>query len=496
MLNPCEMDVVVNWRRPSVCEIADAIRAPIAYLVERTGAGAPDSGPYALVTRRAFEKGGEPEVVPAMIADPEVGPPRFASGYFVDRGPGYGLFHYRVRGRDLFGRTSAPSAPAAVTVTDQVAPGPPLNLAAEYFDPADPERAGSEMLAWADRDAAAGDPPRAAVAVRWIWPASRQLQFPDLDEFRLYYRPGSLNHVLGRITAVTEVATGEYDVATDIAPVGPDIPARQTAVDPGALRNEGEECPVLTIVTVGGRLTFRVRANPAAPPLVGPCAFRLGRGTSPTATQAARTPYPAFKTFEQPEHWEGFLLNPTAPPVPIRVSADGALRGVLPAGLTPADIEAVRVLEPQGGEVHWHYMLRLRGLTLEPSAERPRAAGAFGIGSVDAVTNEGRIAPPASILAVLRRHARSCRRSSTRRSTSRRSPTTTAPRTSRSSGPAWRAWAISSTAPATSISSRLAASSWTRIGPGAPTNSGSSCSSSRSIRRTSRPFASLPRRRS
>ena len=402
VLNPCEMDVVVNWRRPSVCEIADAIRAPIAYLVECTGAGAPDSGPYALVTRRAFEKGGEPEVVPAMIADPEDGPPRFASGYFVDRGPGYGLFHYRVRGRDLFGRTSAPSAPAAVTVTDQVAPGPPLNLAAEYFDPGDPERAGSEMLAWADRDAAAGDPPRAAVAVRWIWPASRQLQFPDLDEFRLYYRPGSLNHVLGRITAVTEVATGEYDVETDMAPVGPDIPAPQTAVDPGALRNEGEECPVLTIVTTGGRLTFRARANPAAPPLVGPCAFRLGRGTSPTATQAARAPYPAFKTFEQPEHWEGFLLDPTAPPVPIRVGADGALRGVLPAGLTAADVETVRVLEPQGGEVHWHYMLRLRGLTLEPSAERPRVAGAFGIGSVDAVTNEGRIAPPASILAVLR----------------------------------------------------------------------------------------------
>jgi hypothetical protein len=402
VLNPCEMDVVVNWRRPSVCEVADALRTPMAYLVERTDAGAPDSGPYHLVTKRAFEAGGEPEVVPAIIADADDGSQRFASGYFVDRGPGYGLFHYRVRGRDLFGRTSPPSAAAPVTVTDEVAPGPPLNLAADYADPADPERAGSDLLAWANRGTAPGDPPRAAAVLRWIWPASRQLQFPDLDEFRLYYRAGSLNHVLGRITAVAEAAPGEYDVVTDLTPVGPDVPAPQTSVDPGALRNEGEEYPVLTIVTAGGHLTFRVRGNAAAPPLVGSCAFRLGRGTSPTATQPARAPYAAFKTFEEPAHWEGFLLDPSGPPRPLRVGADGALRGTLPSGLTPADVDVARTLETQDGGAHWHYTLRLRGLTLEPNPERPRAAGAFGIGAVDGVPNEGRIAPPASILAVRR----------------------------------------------------------------------------------------------
>jgi hypothetical protein len=65
-------------------------------------------------------------------------------------------------------------------------------------------------------------------------------------------------------------------------------------------------------------------------------------------------------------------------------------------------VDVVRTLETQDGSVHWHYTLRLRGLTLEPTAERPRAAGAFGIGSVDGVPNEGRIAPPASILALRR----------------------------------------------------------------------------------------------
>ena len=78
-------------------------------------------------------------MVPAIIADPDEGEPGFQTGYFVDRGPGYGTFHYRVRGRDLFGRTSDPSAPGSVAVSDEVAPGPPLNLAAEYADPGDPD---------------------------------------------------------------------------------------------------------------------------------------------------------------------------------------------------------------------------------------------------------------------------------------------------------------------------------------------------------------------
>ncbi len=407
--NPCEMDVVLGWRRPSACELNVPVRSPISYLIERTKAGDPAAGPYELVNRRAFEKGAEPEVVPAMIVDQTEGPQRFAGGYYVDRGPGYGAFHYRVLGRDLFGRTSAPSEPAQVQVNDEVAPGPPLNLAAEYLDPADPERAANPVLAWANRDTPAGQPRRPAVAARWVWPASRQQQFPDLDEFRLYYRPGSLNHLLGRITTVTPAGTGLYDVATDLlplVPVVPDVPAPQNAVDLGALRSEGEECPVVTIRTIGGpggRLHFRVRANPAAPPLPGPCAFRLGRGTSPTATQPARAPYAAFRTFEAAADWGGLLVDPAAPPRPLRIAADGTLRSPLPAGLAAGDVEVVRTLEPQAdGTAHWHYELKLRRLTLAPTLERPRALGTFGIGAADTVGNHGRMAPPATIVALHR----------------------------------------------------------------------------------------------
>jgi hypothetical protein len=403
VVNPFEMDVNVNWRRPSACESNDPVRTPIAYLVERTTSGAPSTGPYDLVTRRAFEAGAEAEVVPAMIADSDEGPLRFATGYFVDRGPGYGLFHYRVLGRDLFGRTSGPSNAAAVNVTDQVAPGPPLNLAAEYFDPDDPDRADSAVLAWANRDTPASAPRRAAVAARWVWPDSRRLQFPDLDEFRVYFRGGSLNHVLGHIVGVVDLGSGSYQVTTDLSPVGPDVPAPQTAIDLGALRNEGEEYTVVTVTTtVAGRLAFQVRANPVAPPLVGPCAFRLGRGTSPTATQAGRAPYAAYRTFDEPAHWGGFFRDDTVPSPPLRIAADGSVRGPLPTGLGATDLDVTRVLETVDGDVHWHYLLQLRGLTLAPTAERPRAVGTFGIGAVDLVGNAGRIAAPAAILAIHR----------------------------------------------------------------------------------------------
>ena len=57
VLNPCEMDVTVNWRRPSVCEMTDPVSSPIAYLVERTDAGAPDTGPYHLATLPRVREG-------------------------------------------------------------------------------------------------------------------------------------------------------------------------------------------------------------------------------------------------------------------------------------------------------------------------------------------------------------------------------------------------------------------------------------------------------
>jgi hypothetical protein len=144
-----------------------------------------------------------------MNAGPRDGLPRFASGYFVGRGPGYGLFHYRVRGRDLFGRTERTLGSRGGDRSPiRSRPGRRLNSPPSISIPGDfPSAAAASLPARGPiATAAAGDPRRAAVMRPLGLAGSRQLQFPDLDEFRLYYRAGSLNHVLGRITAVTEVA--------------------------------------------------------------------------------------------------------------------------------------------------------------------------------------------------------------------------------------------------------------------------------------------------
>src|SRR5262249_59431713 len=86
----------------------------------------------------------------------------------------------------------------------------------------------------------------------------------------------------------------------------------------------------------------------------------------------------------------------------VRIGADGTVRGPFPAGLATSDVEATRVLEADGDEVHWQYLLKLRGLVLTPTEVRPRAIGTFGIGSRDIAGNEGRLAPPTSIYAVFR----------------------------------------------------------------------------------------------
>jgi hypothetical protein len=395
-----QMDVGVTWQRPTACEVGDPARATFLYFVERTEADAPASGPYILANQRTFEEGGAPEPVPLLIAEAHAITNPFPLGYFVDRGPGYGTFHYRVLGRDLFGRTSPPSAPVAVDVQDEVAPGSPLNLLAEYVDPADPDRASSEALGWANGDTATGDPLRPAVSLRWTWSIDRQRQAPDVAEFRLYYHQGRLNAVAGSVTAVEGLGGKRFRVDTDLAPVGPDAPTAPAATDLGMLRNEGEEYWIETIETVAGALSFVVEANEASPPIPGQGTFRFGAGSS------ALPPYPAYREFKDPADWQGLVLDPAAPetPAPLLIGVDGAVLDPLPAGLTADDVHVERDDEIGEQGAHWHYKLLLRGLTLAPTRDRPRASGSFGITAVDdaEAANESRVSPPAGIFAIHR----------------------------------------------------------------------------------------------
>jgi hypothetical protein len=61
----------------------------------------------------------------------------------------------------------------------------------------------------------------------------------------------------------------------------------------------------------------------------------------------------------------------------------------------------VRVLEPQGGDVHWHYILAARGLTLGTDHRAPRVGRRLRHRPPDAVPNQGASRPPSRFSAVL-----------------------------------------------------------------------------------------------
>ena len=401
-----QTDVGVSWDRPTACDLTRPETAATAWLVERTDADAPAAGPYALLTVREFEKGARPEVTPVVLTESHDPAAPYPLGLYVDRHPGYGTFHYRVLGRDLFGRTSGPSDPAAVEVRDEVPPGSPLNLAADHIQPDDPDRAGSAALAWANRDTPAGAARRPATVVRWTWPVQRQRQAPDAEEFRLYYRGGPLNAVTGSVTAVTSLGGGRFRVDTTLPPVGPDFPTEPAPADLGVLRNEGEDYPIRTVRGISGGSSFTVTGPVASAPMLGGCAFRFGAGTPARAGVPALPAHPAWRSYRESADWRGLVLDPAPPgvPQPLRVGLDGAVRAPLPPGLTTADVRVTRSSEadPAGGGDHLHYELTLRGLVLATTRDRPRAQGSFGVGAADDSANESRVSAPAGIFAVHR----------------------------------------------------------------------------------------------
>ena len=239
----------LRWDRGVTSSVGTGMYAPVAYHLWR--AGAMSNEPAAPVPESEHRLAvDEPHVVatptlPAGKTPQRSGDWPSTAMYYIDVGLAEGWYSYRVSGIDLFGRHSAPSPPAvwrqwrpppepapwyydgsaasdevnphAVALLDKLPPPPPTGVEATALDPADPtvvrDKAHDDWFATLSKAEQASV---IGLRVQWLWTHAQMRQAPDLAEFRIYWQPGSLNTLTGRITSVSAAASGQTFVDTDI----------------------------------------------------------------------------------------------------------------------------------------------------------------------------------------------------------------------------------------------------------------------------------------
>ncbi len=407
VVNACQADAVLRWDRPSERDMLSPSTWHISYHVERTEADAGPEGPYKFLTKeqvsdsegtRIDDRPIFPAPAPEDAEDADIN-----DDYFTDRGPGYGDFYYRISGIDLFGRISAATSPKKVTLSDTVAPPPPINVKVLYLDPEDEETANSAALNWINRNRLPGVQSKPGIIIEWVWPVSRQKQAPDLKFFQLFYYPGRFNSMRGSITHVAHLGGEKYRLDTDILMPGPDFSSEQETVNIGFVRQNGVNYRILTVAS-GANSVLTVRAAPKTNPAPGKATLNLGKHAPAEGAEPAKQAHPAHKSFDDESHWQGFDHDPGtyAEPGPLVVDYEGNATSV-PGGLDEEDIKVELMLEgAEFGGYHRRYRATIGGVSLATSVEMPKRHAQIGINSIDQWGNHGSVSPVAGIFAVYR----------------------------------------------------------------------------------------------
>jgi hypothetical protein len=214
---------------------------PVFYFARRAALGparpasAPPDADYLAVAGLGpvvlSEPDPPPPPPPTESRSPDWPPPsvRF---HAVDGNLAEGWYSYRLTGQDLFGRRSALGPPAewyewdpeqvvdpfAVALLDKMPPPAPLGVEAWALDPDDRWIFADDAYdAWRATVA----PGLVGLRVRWRWTHLQQVQAPDTTEFRLYWKPGRWNALLGTIASVTAASATESDVELDFGASNP-----------------------------------------------------------------------------------------------------------------------------------------------------------------------------------------------------------------------------------------------------------------------------------
>lgn len=198
--------------------------------------------------------------------------------HFLDLGLAEGWFSYRVHGVDIFGRYSPASEPAswhqwvpapapvpwyydaskgdgvvnpfAVALLDKLPPPLPPAVEAFALDHRDPLLVRDAAYdAWRATLTPAEQNNVLGLRVRWLWTYAHMRQAPDTAEFRVYFHPGHLNTLTGRIVGVAPAGADTSSVTTD-------IPNSEAA---GAFIN--------LYLRSGGR-SYKIAASAAGSPLI------------------------------------------------------------------------------------------------------------------------------------------------------------------------------------------------------------------------------------
>ena len=195
---PTEASVALRWAPPVANPEAsltalDGVRA-VLYQPERQdvgplGAPVPPTEEDFAPLEQPDDTGSFVPIDPIAVLPREVddGPDRWPEYFAYDRWVDYRTYTYRIRGIDLFGRMSPPSNVLTVAIHDLLGPTSPANIEARIYQRSDP---AVDALVPADRDVLfpPAEANELAFRVSWLWPHELGARYPDLKEFRLYYK--------------------------------------------------------------------------------------------------------------------------------------------------------------------------------------------------------------------------------------------------------------------------------------------------------------------
>lgn len=158
--------------------------------------------------------------------------------YFIDQIPMKSFkdsidiseYSYYVAGIDIWGRISDYSDPASIKLDKLPPPPPPVNIEAKILDPGDPWLltkndildSGKKISEknWVDKYKAHG------IKINWQWTERLQRQAPGAKKFHIYFQPGWLNLIQGRIIDVEDI-DGKSRLGTDYTvtyEISPNVP--------------------------------------------------------------------------------------------------------------------------------------------------------------------------------------------------------------------------------------------------------------------------------